>query len=94
MCTCGFTYNCNNLLRWDIVSEKHIASTFRSSPELNLEDGGDTFLRNVGNHLEDYKVSKPSRLQWTPSDVTTLFAKSLRTEARDVEVDQVEGRSV
>jgi hypothetical protein len=29
--------------------------------EIRVEDGGDTFLWNVGNHLQDYTVSKPRR---------------------------------
>jgi hypothetical protein len=27
----------------------------------NPEDGGDTFLRNAGNYLQDYKASQPRR---------------------------------
>jgi hypothetical protein len=43
--------------------EIHKSSTFFSNPE----DGGGTFLRNVGNHLQGYMTSRPRRLQSTPS---------------------------
>jgi hypothetical protein len=35
--------------------------------EVNTEDGGDSFLRNFDNHLQDYTTSQPRRQQQTPS---------------------------
>jgi hypothetical protein len=32
------------------------------------EDGGDTFLRNIGNHLQDYTASQPRKPQSTNSN--------------------------
>jgi hypothetical protein len=39
----------------------------------NLEDGSDTFLRNVDNHLQDYPASHLRRLQSTDDFLAKRF---------------------
>jgi hypothetical protein len=55
-----------NLVDGINVSEERIAPIFRA------EDGGSMFLRNVGNHLQDY-TSQPTRPQFILRDVFCLI---------------------
>jgi hypothetical protein len=56
-------------------------------PTLNFypEDGGDTFLQNFGNHLQDYTASKLRTSESRHYSVFYIFLENWKFALRDVE---------
>jgi hypothetical protein len=66
------TKRCSVGSNWDAHQPQRLPSDFifevLTAVKMDPEDGDDTFLRNVDNHLQDYKASQPRGPHLKPSD--------------------------
>jgi hypothetical protein len=63
-----------------------VTAFWRRFKNFSTEDGGDMFLQNIGNHLQDYTASKP---RWPRSTYHKVIFKIKKAGQKHLSIQHI-----